>query len=193
MIRDLRDLSGDNAHTIMMKGAPERIWSRCTMVRVGDQDVPKNEEWEEKFKAINAKLGGMGERVLAFSRMRLDENQFPRDFDFNVKSEQENFPLSDGYTFIGLISLNDPPRDGVRRSVEICKEAGIKVIMVTGDQPTTATAIARKVSIITTDNVYIHLNMENFDQDAFKGAEACVIHGDVLAKMHLAFEQLSKE
>lgn len=63
----------------------------------------------------------MGERVLAFSRMRLDENQFPRDFDFNVKSEQENFPLSDGYTFIGLISLNDPPRDGVRRSVEICK------------------------------------------------------------------------
>ena len=51
----------------------------------------------------------MGERVLAFSRMRLDENQFPRDFDFNVKSEQENFPL------------NDPPRDGVRRSVETCK------------------------------------------------------------------------
>lgn len=65
--------------------------------------------------------------------------------------------------------------------------------MVTGDQPTTATAIAKKVSIITTDSVYIHLNMDTFDQEAFKAAEACVIHGDVLAKMHMAFEQLTKE
>ena len=52
-------------------------------------------------------------------------------------------------TLAGLVSLNDPPRKGVDESVSICKRAGIKVIMVTGDQPPTAGAIAHKVNIIT--------------------------------------------
>ena len=52
-------------------------------------------------------------------------------------------------TFVGLISLNDPPRKGVNTSVRLCQNAGIKVIMVTGDQPPTAAAIAKKVNIIT--------------------------------------------
>ena len=142
MIRDMRNYNGEDSHIIMMKGAPERIWQRCSKVRMNGQDVEKTEEWDEKFKEINSQLGGLGERVLAFSRRKLDLGEFPRDYEFNVRKEQENFPLSDGYTFMGLVSLNDPPRDGVRRSVEICREAGIKVIMVTGDQPTTAAAIA---------------------------------------------------
>ena len=52
-------------------------------------------------------------------------------------------------TFIGLVSLNDPPRPGVDLAVQKCKAAGIKVIMVTGDQKNTAAAIAAKVSIIS--------------------------------------------
>lgn len=52
-------------------------------------------------------------------------------------------------TFVGLISLNDPPRKGVNTSVRLCQNAGIKVIMVTGDQPNTAAAIAAKVNIIS--------------------------------------------
>jgi P-type E1-E2 ATPase len=52
-------------------------------------------------------------------------------------------------TLVGLVSLNDPPRKKVDMSVEKCRQAGIKVIMVTGDQPPTAAAIAHKVNIIT--------------------------------------------
>ena len=52
-------------------------------------------------------------------------------------------------TLVGLAALNDPPRIGVPRSVSLCKQAGIKVIMVTGDQPPTAAAIAHQVNIIT--------------------------------------------
>ncbi len=52
-------------------------------------------------------------------------------------------------TLVGLVSLNDPPRPKVDLSVRKCREAGIKVIMVTGDQPPTAAAIAHKVNIIT--------------------------------------------
>lgn len=58
------------------------------------------------------------------------------------------FPMND-LTLVGLVSLNDPPRPRVDHSVQICKQAGIKVIMVTGDQPPTAAAIAKKVNIIT--------------------------------------------
>ena len=52
-------------------------------------------------------------------------------------------------TFVGLISLNDPPRKGVNTSVRLCQNAGIKVIMVTRDQPITAATIANKVDIMS--------------------------------------------
>jgi sodium/potassium-transporting ATPase subunit alpha len=58
------------------------------------------------------------------------------------------FPMFN-LTLVGLVSLNDPPRPRVDMSVEKCRQAGIKVIMVTGDQPPTAAAIAHKVNIIT--------------------------------------------
>ena len=51
-------------------------------------------------------------------------------------------------TLVGLVSLNDPPRQKVDLSVQKCRDAGIKVIMVTGDQPPTAAAIANKVNIL---------------------------------------------
>lgn len=54
-----------------------------------------------------------------------------------------------GLTLVGLVSLNDPPRHLVDASVLRCRDAGIKVIMVTGDQPKTAAAIAHKVNIIS--------------------------------------------
>ena len=57
-----------------------------------------------------------------------------------------------GLTLVGLVSLNDPPRPKVDVSVQKCRDAGIKVIMVTGDQPTTAATIAHKVNIISDPN-----------------------------------------
>ena len=62
-------------------------------------------------------------------------------------SSQVNFPLED-LCFVGLISLIDPPRSNVPEAVEKCRSAGIKVIMVTGDHPITAKAIAKAVGII---------------------------------------------
>ena len=61
-----------------------------------------------------------------------------------------NFPLED-LTFVGLMAMIDPPRANVPEAVAKCKSAGIKVIMVTGDHPITAAAIAKNVSIITED------------------------------------------
>jgi len=107
----------------------------------------------------------MGERVLAFARCSLPASKYPKDsykFDMvtwkkwglavpqtvsDYENETGSFPLHD-LCLIGLISLNDPPRVKVDLSVNKCRSAGIKVIMVTGDQAPTAAAIAQKVNII---------------------------------------------
>ncbi len=60
---------------------------------------------------------------------------------------EEKIP-HDGFTFVGLISLIDPPKNGVPEAVLRCKNAGIRVMMITGDHPLTAEAIAKKVNII---------------------------------------------
>jgi len=71
---------------------------------------------------------------------------FPRDFKFDA--ENVNFPISE-LCFLGLMSMIDPPRPNVPEAVAKCRTAGIKVIMVTGDHPITAKAIARIVGIIS--------------------------------------------
>lgn len=87
--------------------------------------------------------------------------------------------------FIGIVSLNDPPRKYVDYSVIKCRRAGIKVIMVTGDQPLTAAAIAKKVNIITdSDDTIVNVDLiekgMNSDE-AFERCNAVVVHGDELA------------
>jgi magnesium-transporting ATPase (P-type) len=70
-------------------------------------------------------------------------------FDFNA--DDPNFPLT-GLRFVGLMSMIDPPRAAVPDAVAKCRSAGIKVIMVTGDHPITAKAIAKGVGIISEGN-----------------------------------------
>lgn len=102
------------------------------------------------------------------------------------------FPMND-FSLVGLVSLNDPPRPKVDVSVRRCKDAGIKVIMVTGDQPPTAAAIATKVNIIKDLNKEMNEMQRLFalnhpgqtlsDEEAFRECDAIVIHGDKLAKV----------
>jgi len=76
-----------------------------------------------------------------------------------MEKDKYNFPM-DGLCLIGLVSLNDPPKRFVAHSVTKVRRAGIKVIMVTGDQPVTAAAIAKKVNIITPDDPKIIVNVD---------------------------------
>ena len=68
-------------------------------------------------------------------------------------------------TLVGLISLNDPPRPTTAGAVEKCRKAGIKVVMVTGDQPATAAAIAAKVNIITDIKLEYNYMVEELEMD----------------------------
>lgn len=174
----------DERYLLVMKGAPERILDRCAHIYIDGTDLELNKFWREKYNEVYLELGGLGERVLGFCDFRLPSDEFPRGFEFNT--EEINFPEG-GFRFLGLISLMDPPRAAVPDSVQKCRSAGIRVIMVTGDHPITAKAIARAVGIISPDSetredVALRLGIPVEGVDA-KLASACVIHGNRLKQM----------
>jgi sodium/potassium-transporting ATPase subunit alpha len=127
----------------MMKGAPERIIERCSSILIHGSNAPLTDEWRIKFNAAYNELGGLGERVLGFCDTCI---WAPDNTVFSVSSG--NVPLN-GLRFTGLVSLIDPPRPNVPLAVAKCRSAGIRVVMVTGDHPTTAKAIARSIGILS--------------------------------------------
>ena len=162
-------------------GAPERILERCSSILINGENIELNDEWKDAFNGAYLELGGLGERVLGFCDFYMDPEKFPEDFEFD--SDEPNFPMS-GLRFIGLMSLIDPPRAAVPDAVTKCRSAGIKVIMVTGDHPITAKAIAKSVGIIsegteTVEDIAARLNIPLNEVNA-REARAAVVHGGEL-------------
>lgn len=167
-----------NKALLLMKGAPERILNRCSHAWIDGKCVELTEELVKEYNKLNLDLAKMGRRVLAFCEKELDESKFPANWDAyttdppnfpignseddieemilsmskrgNVPEEkQQSLRDSCGkLTYIGMMALIDPPRRQVPGAVKKCKAAGVKVVMVTGDHPATAHAIAKEVGII---------------------------------------------
>ncbi|CAG0888915.1 unnamed protein product [Darwinula stevensoni] len=174
----------DQSYLLVMKGAPERIIERCTDILINGTDMPMDDYWKDAFNAAYLELGGLGERVLGFCDFKLPSDKFPPGYPFDA--DEQNFPLN-GLRFVGLMSMIDPPRAAVPDAVSKCRSAGIKVIMVTGDHPITAKAIAKSVGIIsegseTVEDVANRMNIPVIDVDPEK-ARACVVHGSELRDM----------
>ncbi|XP_040567091.2 sodium/potassium-transporting ATPase subunit alpha [Lepeophtheirus salmonis] len=170
-----------DANLLVMKGAPERVLDRCSSILINGEIKELTEEWKESFNSSYLELGGLGERVLGFCHNVLDKDRFPEGFAFD--SDEANFPL-EGLCFVGLMSMIDPPRAAVPDAVTKCRSAGIKVIMVTGDHPITAKAIAKSVGIIsegteTVDDIATRLNIPLEDVNP-REAKAAVVHGGEL-------------
>merc|ERR1711953_565984 len=168
----------DTRYLLVMKGAPERILQRCSSIIIDGTERPMTQEWKDAFESAYMELGGLGERVLGFCDFLLPEDKYPKGYPFDP--DEENFPL-DGLRFVGLMSMIDPPRAAVPDAVVKCRSAGIKVIMVTGDHPITAKAIARSVGIIsdgqeTVEDIAARKNIPVEEVNP-REARAAVIHG----------------
>eukprot|EP01113_Clastostelium_recurvatum_P023603 TRINITY_DN2814_c0_g2_i2.p1 TRINITY_DN2814_c0_g2~~TRINITY_DN2814_c0_g2_i2.p1 ORF type:complete len:882 (+),score=222.79 TRINITY_DN2814_c0_g2_i2:1433-4078(+) len=135
---------------LMMKGAPERIMSRCDRVLVDGAERDFDERIKAEYEACYEAVAGNGERALGFAYTILSPDVFTPAFEYDM--DLANFPVTN-LVFTGLVSLIDPPRHGVADSVAQCRDAGIRVIMVTGDHPLTAKAIAKQVGIIQDETV----------------------------------------
>merc|ERR1712172_310607 len=179
------DEKDDKRPLLVMKGAPERILARCSTIVVDGEEKDLTDEWKENFETAYMELGGLGERVLGFCDFMLDEEEFPVGYPFDP--DEVNFPV-DGLGFVGLMSMIDPPRAAVPDAVAKCRSAGIKVIMVTGDHPITAKAIAKSVGIISATT----RTVEDYAEEQGKPvaeinpreAHAAVVHGGELKDLN---------
>jgi calcium-translocating P-type ATPase len=117
------------------KGAPESVLSRCGQILHGGRAEPLDAEIRETIIGAQDAMAEKGLRILAFAMRRLEAN------DLYAGLEEEMI-------FLGLVGLEDPPRQEVPGAIRKCHEAGIKVIMVTGDHPQTAVAIAREIGLV---------------------------------------------
>ncbi|EAR95129.1 Na,H/K antiporter P-type ATPase alpha subunit family protein (macronuclear) [Tetrahymena thermophila SB210] len=164
-----------------IKGAPEKIWTFCKYLQTSQGSVQINSQISKEFKHVNLQFGKSGERVLGFAKLQFPKRDYPKGFQFNLSNPQNfNFQL-EGFTFVGLVSLIDPPKPTVPASILECRSAGVKVIMVTGDQPPTATEIARQVNIIprgvkTVDEIAEERCIDWYE--AIDLSDAIVVHGD---------------
>merc|ERR1711862_980466 len=179
------EYTNDNRYLLVMKGAPERILERCSTIVVDGREMPLSEEWKNSFETAYMELGGLGERVLGFCDFMLPLDEYPTGYPFDP--DEENFPLN-GLRFVGLMSMIDPPRAAVPDAVAKCRSAGIKVIMVTGDHPITAKAIARSVGIIsegteTVEDIAARTGRDVKDINP-RDARAAVVHGGELKDLN---------
>merc|ERR1712055_968040 len=182
-IHECEDKSVDG-YLLVMKGAPERILDRCSTIVVNGKEMPLTQEWKNAFETAYMELGGLGERVLGFCDFMLPADKYPTGYPFDP--DEENFPL-DGLRFVGLMSMIDPPRAAVPDAVLKCRSAGIKVIMVTGDHPITAKAIARSVGIIsegqeTVEDIANRKGCDIKDVNP-REARAAVVHGGEIKEL----------
>lgn len=120
---------------LLVKGAPEFVVSCCSL----------SSEQVEEITGCYEEFMSHGKRVLCVAECDFSA---PPGFEFQGSSPQDaNFPLC-GYTFLGVFAIEDPPKDGVKESIASLQDAGCQTIMVTGDHPSTAKAIARRIGIL---------------------------------------------
>lgn len=125
---------GDN-YKMLTKGAVDVLSGRINEVKTMDGKRPFTAEDLAELKKVNTEFSQMGLRVLAVCERDVDT------VDISVEDEKD-------YILLGLVAMQDPPREESAEAVRKCKTAGIRPIMITGDHLVTASAIARKIGIL---------------------------------------------
>ena len=130
-----------NKYRIICKGAPDDLLDKCTkevLEIVDSQDIKVKTLDKLKIKNENEQMAHKALRVIAVAFKDVTE----------LPSKIDNSTIENNLTFVGLIGMIDPPREGVKEAVKTCKTAGIKTVMITGDHLETAKAIAKDLGIL---------------------------------------------
>ncbi|XP_068631655.1 sodium/potassium-transporting ATPase subunit alpha-B-like [Battus philenor] len=178
-------MQATQSYYLVMKGAPEIVVEHCANVITDNGVNPLTPQLKKELKANFIKLANMGERVIGYCDYKLPIESYPLGYKFDTQNR--NFPIED-LTFIGAISMIDPPRKNINKSIALCKQAGIRVLMVTGDHPVTALAISRQCGTITQPTAYDyafehHIELSDVPIHIRNQFKAVVITGDELRTM----------
>eukprot|EP01022_Parablepharisma_sp_SALTPOND_P025271 TRINITY_DN583_c0_g1_i2.p1 TRINITY_DN583_c0_g1~~TRINITY_DN583_c0_g1_i2.p1 ORF type:complete len:1119 (+),score=125.21 TRINITY_DN583_c0_g1_i2:3763-7119(+) len=143
----------DAANVLLLKGAPDMLLDRCSKVRLANGDsVPLTGEIKDTIKHKIVDVSKNAYRCLGFAikdtlpeeYAYADEKQFS-----SIASDEKKYPMFESdSTFLGYVGIKDPPRSNVPMAIEKCRDAGIRVIMITGDNKNTAVAIGKELGLV---------------------------------------------
>ncbi|KAM7224469.1 calcium-transporting ATPase [Rhypophila decipiens] len=139
-----------NEQKLLVKGAPESLIERCTHTLLGSdgKKVPMNRKLSDLLLKEVTEYGNRGLRVIALASL---DNVGGHPLLSTAKSTSEYASLEQNLTLIGLVGMLDPPRPEVAPSIQKCKDAGIRVIVITGDNRNTAESICRQIGVFGQD------------------------------------------
>jgi len=158
-----------------VKGAPKEMLSICTKIEINGQIKELTEDIRESILKYNDDYAKKALRVLAIAYRDLT----------NLKNEYSIDNVERGLVFLGLTAMIDPPRPEVEEAVEKCFQAGIKIIMITGDYGLTANTIARKIGIVKGESkIYLGTDIERMSDKELQ---------EVLKQDNIIFARVSPE
>ncbi len=115
------------------KGAPEYLLQRCVSLQQGNAAVPLTDRMREELLDVNAQLNSKALRTIALA--------------YKPAGSTHHREMDDSLVFLALVAMEDPPREEVKHSIELCRTGGIQVKMITGDHKETALAIAKEIGL----------------------------------------------
>ena len=125
-----------------VKGAPREVLQLCSHVLINGETLPLIESVQAEILTANDEYSRRALRVLGIARRTLP----PRSGAYTAETVER------GLTFLGLMAMMDPPRPEVEQAIQTCRQAGIRIVMITGDYGLTAESLARRVGMVTTSN-----------------------------------------
>jgi Ca2+ transporting ATPase len=133
---------------LFVKGAPESVIERCSSVMVEGRTVPLSPEMRSTILQSTVKYGTHGLRTLAMAYAPVSDTNAAH---FRAQNTADYGRFEQQLVFVGVVGMFDPPRPEVRDAVANCKTAGIRVIVVTGDNKGTAETICRQIGVFDED------------------------------------------
>jgi len=138
-----------NGPKMFAKGAPEGVLDRCTHVRVGTEKKPMTVAAKSKILELTKQYGCGRDTLRCLALATIDNPPKPEDMELADSTKFINYEVN--MTFVGVVGMLDPPRKEVFDSIVQCRKAGIRVIVITGDNKATAEAICRRIGVFGED------------------------------------------
>jgi P-type Ca2+ transporter type 2C len=141
------------------KGAPDVLLGHCSHELVGEEARPLTEERREEIRSVNEKLAGEALRTLGVAFRSLAPDAIEESVDDRIETD---------LVFLGLVGMIDPPREEAKAAVDLAKGAGVRPIMITGDHPKTAAAIAEELDISAEGRALTGAVLEKLSDEALE-------------------------
>lgn len=134
----------DATTVLYIKGAAEVVLQSCDLLKTAAGDVPLDERLRQEIESAVEQMAARALRVLAVA----------------YRPGGALSDIDQGLVFLGLVGMIDPPRAEVKEAIKVCRQAGIEPVMITGDHPQTAVAIARELNLMTGGEVVTGVELE---------------------------------